>query len=57
MLGKGGVSSDADKTGNDKKDIGNLFADDVGKSDAKEENIAKALASISEWSRYIASNS
>ncbi|UPA10094.1 variable large family protein (plasmid) [Borrelia nietonii YOR] len=36
----------ATKTGEDKKDIGNLFADDNGKADAKEENIAKASASI-----------
>ncbi|ATQ18943.1 variable large family protein (plasmid) [Borrelia miyamotoi] len=36
----------ATKTGDDKKDIGNLFADDAGKAEAKEENIAKAVASI-----------
>ncbi|MBW6187339.1 variable large family protein, partial [Pseudomonas aeruginosa] len=36
----------ANKTGDDKKDIGNLFADDAGKAEAKEENIAKAVASI-----------
>ncbi|WP_051374031.1 variable large family protein [Borrelia persica] len=47
VLGKGDGSADADKTGDDdKKDIGNLFADDAGKGDAKEENIAKAAASI-----------
>ncbi|UPA19223.1 variable large family protein (plasmid) [Borrelia puertoricensis] len=37
----------ATKTGeDDKKDVGNLFADANGKDDAKEENIAKASASI-----------
>ncbi|AOW96281.1 variable large family protein [Borrelia miyamotoi] len=36
----------ATKTGDDKKDIGKLFTDDAGKADAKEENIAKAAASI-----------
>ncbi|AHH05970.1 variable large family protein (plasmid) [Borrelia miyamotoi] len=36
----------ATKTGDDKKSIGNLFADNAGKTDAKEENIAKASASI-----------
>ncbi|WP_434757146.1 variable large family protein (plasmid) [Borrelia puertoricensis] len=35
----------ATKTGDDKKDVGNLFAD-AGKADAKEENIAKAAANI-----------
>ncbi|AHH07752.1 Variable outer membrane protein (plasmid) [Borrelia crocidurae DOU] len=39
-------SADANKTGDDKKDIGNLFASDNGKDEAKEENIAKAAASI-----------
>ncbi|AHH10099.1 Variable outer membrane protein (plasmid) [Borrelia parkeri SLO] len=36
----------ATKTGEDKKDIGALFIDNTGKADAKEENIAKASASI-----------
>ncbi|WP_434757251.1 variable large family protein [Borrelia puertoricensis] len=36
----------ATKTGDDKKDIGALFIDNTGKADAKEENIAKASASI-----------
>ncbi|QTL84050.1 variable large family protein [Borrelia miyamotoi] len=36
----------ATKTGDDKKDIGALFIDNTGKADAKEENIAKAAASI-----------
>ncbi|UPA15605.1 variable large family protein [Borrelia turicatae] len=36
----------ATKTGEDKKDVGKLFADDNGKADAKEENIAKASASV-----------
>ncbi|ETZ17261.1 Variable outer membrane protein [Borrelia duttonii CR2A] len=39
-------SADANKTGDDKKDIGTLFVNDDGKADAKEENIAKAIASI-----------
>ncbi|ACH95184.1 variable large family protein (plasmid) [Borrelia recurrentis] len=39
-------SADANKTGDDKKDIGNLFVNDAGKGEAKEENIAKAAASI-----------
>ncbi|ACH95189.1 vlp protein, delta subfamily (plasmid) [Borrelia recurrentis A1] len=43
---KGKGNAEATKTGDDKKDIGNLFADDNGKGDAKEENIAKASASI-----------
>ncbi|AMR76069.1 Variable large protein D4 (plasmid) [Borrelia hermsii] len=36
----------ATKTGEDKKDIGNLFINDAGKDGSKEENIAKAAASI-----------
>ncbi|ASJ27695.1 variable large family protein [Borrelia turicatae] len=39
-------SAGATKTGEDKKDIGALFIDNTGKADAKEENIAKASASI-----------
>ncbi|WP_025407659.1 variable large family protein [Borrelia parkeri] len=40
-------SAEATKTAeDDKKDIGNLFINDAGKADAKEENIAKASASI-----------
>ncbi|WP_038359107.1 variable large family protein [Borrelia hispanica] len=39
-------SAHASKTGDDKKDIGTLFVNDAGKADAKEENIAKASASI-----------
>ncbi|UPA11485.1 variable large family protein (plasmid) [Borrelia parkeri] len=40
-------SAEATKTAeDDKKDIGNLFINDTGKADAKEENIAKAAASI-----------
>ncbi|WP_434757129.1 variable large family protein [Borrelia puertoricensis] len=38
--------AEATKTGEDKKDIGNLFINDAGKADSKEENIAKAAASI-----------
>nr|P70897.1 RecName: Full=Variable large protein 4; Flags: Precursor [Borrelia hermsii]AAB09432.1 variable major protein 4 [Borrelia hermsii] len=36
----------ATKTGEDKKDIGNLFINDAGKDGSKRENIAKAAASI-----------
>ncbi|ACH94085.1 vlp protein, delta subfamily (plasmid) [Borrelia duttonii Ly] len=39
-------NADASKTGDDKRYIGNLFASDNGKDEAKEENIAKAAASI-----------
>ncbi len=39
-------SADANKTGDDKKDIGKLFVVDGDKADAKEENVAKASASI-----------
>ncbi|WP_051480244.1 variable large family protein [Borrelia crocidurae] len=39
-------SADANKTGDDKKDVGKLFASDNDKADSKEENIAKAAASI-----------
>ncbi|ETZ17176.1 Variable outer membrane protein, partial [Borrelia duttonii CR2A] len=46
VLKKDEGDAGATKTGDDKKDIGNLFADDAGKGEAKEENIAKATASI-----------
>ncbi|AHH07077.1 Variable outer membrane protein (plasmid) [Borrelia crocidurae DOU] len=39
-------SADANKTGDDKKDVGKLFASDKDKADSKEENIAKAAASV-----------
>ncbi|ALM31565.1 variable large family protein [Borrelia miyamotoi] len=46
VLKKDEGDAGATKTGDDKKDIGNLFINDAGKADAKEENIAKAAASI-----------
>nr|BAA19446.1 variable major protein [Borrelia turicatae] len=47
VLKKDEGRADATKTAeDDKKDIGNLFINDAGKADAKEENIAKAAASI-----------
>ncbi|WP_434757101.1 variable large family protein [Borrelia puertoricensis] len=47
VLKKDDGNAGATKTGEDeKKDVGNLFAADAGKADAKEENIAKAAASI-----------
>ncbi|ACH94134.1 variable large family protein [Borrelia duttonii] len=47
VLRDGEGSADATKTTeDDKKDIGYLFADNAGKDNAKEENIAKAAASI-----------
>ncbi|UPA14206.1 variable large family protein (plasmid) [Borrelia turicatae 91E135] len=46
VLKKDEGNAGATKTGEDKKDVGKLFADDNGKADAKEENIAKASASV-----------
>ncbi|WAZ71377.1 variable large family protein (plasmid) [Borrelia miyamotoi] len=46
VLKKDEGDAGATKTGDDKKDIGALFIDNTGKDDAKEENIAKAVASI-----------
>ncbi len=46
VLKKDEGDAGATKTGDDKKDVGKLFVNDAGKADAKEENIAKAAASI-----------
>ncbi|UPA11683.1 variable large family protein (plasmid) [Borrelia parkeri] len=46
VLKKDEGNAGATKTGEYKKDIGKLFADDNSKADAKEENIAKASASV-----------
>ncbi|WP_434757374.1 variable large family protein (plasmid) [Borrelia puertoricensis] len=46
VLKKDEGDAGANKTGDDKKDVGNLFINDAGKDGSKEENIAKASASI-----------